>query len=167
MGYEEELAAAKGDEQKEKESKAKRVYAPKGKIVTIKSNSNDKDLEIYVVGKSTSGKAICAFYDVFGFHNNAADDAIECAVPKSNNTKEFYDKVSETGDYVVIVPNYLRETPLTRKPDWSKFQEWWDSVGNIDKLLAEFNGTVVPYIQKEYKVEQIALIGQCWGGHAA
>lgn len=153
---------------KEEVKEEKRVYEPKGKIVTIKSNDDDRDLELYIVGKGT--KAVVGFYDVFGFHNNAADDKIECDAPKSNNTKEFYDKVADcfvVPDVLVVVPNYLRDTPLTRKPDWSKFQEWWDSVGNMDKLLAEFNNTVVPYLQKEYKVESIGVIGQCWGGHAA
>jgi len=153
------------EEAKEQKQEVQELYKPKGEIKVIKSNSNDRELEIYVVGKGEN--AICAFYDVFGFHNLASDEKLKCDFIKSNNTLEFFDRVCEAGNgkYMVFVPNYLRDNPLSRKPDWSKFGEWWDTTGNLDKVIAEFTGTVIPFIKKEYNVNLIATIGQCWGGN--
>jgi len=152
-------------QEKKADNEQERVYKPKGEIKVIKGE-NDKDLEVYVVGKGEN--VICVFYDVFGFHNNAGDKDKKCDIPKSKNTLEFFDKVCEAGNgkYMVVVPNYLRDTPLTRKPDWSKFQEWWDSTGNLDNLLKEFQNVVVPFVKKECKAKLIGCIGQCWGGNA-
>eukprot|EP01084_Bolivina_argentea_P146218 256096_1 len=149
----------------EAKQQPKELYKPKGEFKTVKS-IDDKELEIYVVGKGPN--IICAFYDIFGFHNLAADANLKCDVGKSNNTLEFYDRVCEAGKdkYMVIVPNYLRDKPYSRKPDWSTFGNWWDNEGNLDKLLKEFTSTVIPFAKKECKSNLIVCIGQCWGGNA-
>merc|ERR1711933_385149 len=117
------------------------------------------------MGKAT--KAIIGFYDEFGFHNNASDEKLDAVViPKSNNTKQFYDMISEIGDYLVVVPNYFGDTPLSRGADEKKVQEWWDSTGKLKdktksgeffglpKALEECRNTVVPYVVHEYPVDQ-------------
>ena len=154
--------------EKKEEAKASELYKPKGEIKTIDSKEyNDKKLEIYINGNCK--KAICVFYDVFGWHNKKSDEQInDCTFKKSNNVFQFFDIIKESAkdEYMIIIPNYLRDNPLSRKPDWSKFGEWWDSDGNLDKLLGEFQNTVLPFIKDQYKVETIACIGQCWGGNA-
>mmetsp|Transcript_54962 Transcript_54962/g.49469 ORF Transcript_54962/g.49469 Transcript_54962/m.49469 type:complete len:280 (-) Transcript_54962:98-937(-) len=151
------------------EKKQEELYKPKGEIKTIKSQDDDRELEIYVYGKSK--KAILVFYDIFGFHNLKEDeDKADCSFAKSNNTIEFFDRIYDAAgnkdDYMIVMPNYLRDKPYSRKPDWGKFGEWWDTVGNLDKLIKEFTNTVLPFIKKEYGIESIVCIGQCWGGNA-
>ena len=156
-------------EEAKKEEKQAELYKPGGEFKTIKSSDDDRDLEFYLRGKSK--KAICVFYDVFGFHNLKEDeDKPDCVFPKSNNTIEFFDRIYDSApnkdDYMIVMPNYLRDKPLSRKPDWSTFDKWWDTVGNLDKLIKEFTNTVIPFIKKEYEIDQIVCIGQCWGGNA-
>lgn len=151
-------------EQKQNEAAAE-LYKAKGEIKKIKSKDDDRELEIYCLGKSE--KAFFVFYDVFGWHNNAGDKDKQCDVPQSNNTLEFFDRLHEAlnGEFMIIMPNYLRDTPLTRKPDWGKFGDWWDTTGNIEKLLQEFNNTVIPFAKQEFNVSSAVCIGQCWGGN--
>ena len=145
----------------EAEKKEPELYKAKGEIKKV------GDLEIYVYGKGPN--AIIVFYDVYGWHNLTSDDKLDdCPTPKSHNTFEFYDRVADaigTDKIQIIMPNYLRDAPLTRKPDWSKFGEWWNTVGNPDKIIKEFTTTVLPFAHKECGVKLFAVCGQCWGGN--
>lgn len=64
---------------------------------------------------------------------------------------------------MVVVPNYLRDKPYSRKPDWNAFGDWWNSEGDPAKVVKEWQEVVMPYIEKEYEVNKIVCIGQCWG----
>jgi len=102
-------------------------------------------------GTSSPTKAVILAYDIHGFH-----------MP---NSRKFVDRLASEGDFLVVMPDFLRDPPCSMADDRDKFRQWAISVVG-DRALDDLN-ELIDYLKTERHVDRIGIIGFCWGGKQA
>ncbi|OZJ02613.1 hypothetical protein BZG36_04286 [Bifiguratus adelaidae] len=110
------------------------------------------DMDVYMVGSTTSNRAIIVLYDVYGFHKN---------------TKQFCDRLAEAGNVQVAMPDFFRGKPwlASNAGNREALVKWVTQVGTREKCMPDLNA-VKSMLQKQ-GVNQIGLVGFCWGAKIA
>ena len=115
-------------------------YKPKG------STENIGDIPTYIIGETTSKKAVFIVPDIFG--------------PEGGRTKYIADLLSTKG-YFVILPDLIRGNWYKGELDMSKIMELiakypWSY---FEKDLSD---KLIPFL-KSKGIQEIGMLGYCWG----
>ncbi|CAF1541221.1 unnamed protein product [Rotaria sp. Silwood1] len=113
---------------------------PKGEIIPL------GEFNIYSIGKSNRNLAIIVMYDNRGFN--------------TSQTRVFCDRLAAEYFVHVVMPDFFRGTSV---PTNGSTTSWLETVSNWTRLSSDLQN-VANWLDKQYSIKQIGLIGFCWGG---
>ncbi|TRY83852.1 hypothetical protein DNTS_006197 [Danionella cerebrum] len=107
-------------------------------------------IRAYVVKPSASTKAIIVIQDIYGWQ-----------LP---NTRYMADMLAANG-YIAVCPDFfVGKDPWSPSQDWSTFEQWLEDKKptNVKKEV----DVVLKYLKDRCGVQQVGVVGFCWGGVA-
>ncbi|UJR21707.1 hypothetical protein I4U23_024784 [Adineta vaga] len=113
---------------------------PKGQVIRV------GDLNVYSVGQNTKNFAVIVLYDIRGFN--------------ISQTRVFCDRLASEYSIRVVMPDVFRDTAA---PSTGNFQPWLASVGNWSIISNDLTN-IANWLRINQSINQIGLIGFCWGG---
>mmetsp|Transcript_3509 Transcript_3509/g.6137 ORF Transcript_3509/g.6137 Transcript_3509/m.6137 type:complete len:252 (-) Transcript_3509:75-830(-) len=127
------------------------TYSPKGKFLKL------GDLSVYQIGSGK--KVVILIYDIFGWND------------VNKNVFEFADDLSGLGACTVLMPDFYRGEawPIDQFPPSSDLQQtafntWRKGVAAEVVVRKDLYEKVLPHLHKS-KLNDIGVVGFCWGGY--